>query len=117
MKMYAVRNSEGKWYRKAGVWSTNFWTDDLENARLYTREGSAKAIVTNLYKSFKGKDSFEIVDFDLVESGFINMDQYLIDKERVKKNRDRKWAIRKAEKDYEDARGKLEILAAKYREE
>jgi hypothetical protein len=45
--LYAVRNKKGEYFRAKGYdgYGTN-WVNELHRARIYTREGPAKSIVT-----------------------------------------------------------------------
>ena len=47
LKLYIVRNAEGKFFRAKGIAGTGAsWVDDPNKARLYTKLGPARSTVT-----------------------------------------------------------------------
>jgi len=47
VKVYAVQNREGKFFRRKGYGGGGeSWTDDPKKARIYTKSGPARSIVT-----------------------------------------------------------------------
>lgn len=57
MKLYAISNKAGEYYKGRGWW----WTSKLSDAKIYKKEGQAKAQITNLST---GKYTFEILRSD-----------------------------------------------------
>ena len=47
MKLYAVKNREGKYYKSRGYggYGTH-WVDSIERAKIYTKIGGARAVIT-----------------------------------------------------------------------
>lgn len=71
--LYAVRNGEGKWFRRKGYGGYgDTWTDDFKKARVYNRIGPARGTVSffaNHYPTYPTPDlvalkigSVEVID-------------------------------------------------------
>ncbi len=91
MKLYAVRNKEGKYFRAIGYGGYGrSWVETLEKAKFYSKIGQAKARVTYFFKSGPEFGCPEILEFDLnVENAqVINMEE--ITKKNISKIEEKK---------------------------
>jgi hypothetical protein len=69
MKMYFVRNKEGK-FRCQGEPCDKYeygWTDKMEDARFYHKPGPAKALLTKFYNAFPQHSCPDLVEFTIEE--------------------------------------------------
>lgn len=73
MKLYVVRNKEGKFFKTIGYGRFGkSWVDGLEQAKFYTKIGTAKSRVTYFYKNHPTYGCPDIVEFDIsVGSGVV----------------------------------------------
>ena len=72
MKLYVVRNGEGKFFRPVGMSGSGkpHWQDSLEKAKFYSKIGPARAVVSNWYK-FDPANQYpacDILEFSLNET-------------------------------------------------
>lgn len=66
MKLYAVRNKQGKFFRALGMRGYGeSWVETLEEAKFYAKIGQAKGRVTYFYKSDPSYGCPDILEFDL----------------------------------------------------
>ncbi len=76
MKLYAVRNKEGKFFKSIGYGHGSSggksWVDGLDTAKLYTKVGQAKSRVTFFFKAYPQFGCPDIVEFTIdVEKGVV----------------------------------------------
>lgn len=66
MKLYVVRNKQGKFFRAVGQNSyRKNWVDTLEEAKFYAKLGQAKSRVTYFFKSDPSYGCPEILEFEI----------------------------------------------------
>jgi hypothetical protein len=65
MKLYVIRNQEGKFFRTIGYQGYGVSWDTLEKAKFYTKIGQAKARCTYFFKNYPSFGCPEILEFDL----------------------------------------------------
>lgn len=66
MKLYVVRNREGKYFRPVGPGGMGKnWQDTLEKARFYPKIGTAKAQASFWFKGYPEYGCPDILVFDL----------------------------------------------------
>lgn len=62
--IYAVRNSEGKWFRRKGYGGYGeTWTDQFSLARIYTKIGPARGVVSFFANNYPKYGTPDIVQF------------------------------------------------------
>jgi hypothetical protein len=68
--LYAVRNKEGQWFRRKGYGGYGkTWVDDFSKARIYTKIGPARGVITffsNTYPKFGSPDLVKLVVGNIV---------------------------------------------------
>jgi len=76
MKIYVVRNSEGKFFRAVGFGggSKGNWVDTLDRAKFYTKIGQAKSRITFFSKNYPEYGVPELIEFNLDISNAVVMD-------------------------------------------
>lgn len=87
MKIYIVKNQEGKFLRTKGYGgSGNCWVDAFEKAKVYTKIGPAKAQCTFWYGAYPKFGCPFILEFELdpTKAAIVSMDDH------VKKYTDKK---------------------------
>ena len=66
MKLYVVRNKEGKFFRPVGLGGGGKnWQDTLEKAKFYPKIGTAKGQASFWYKAYPTFGCPDILEFDL----------------------------------------------------
>ncbi len=119
--LYAVRNSDGKWFRARGYGGYgDSWVDDFTSiqVRLYPKVGTARAQVSFFAKNYPQFPVPEIVEFTLTGLKVLNEEKRVskVAQQREvreasaeKKRRERE--LQNAEAEFNRARVKLEQLA------
>lgn len=80
LKLYAIRNSKGQFYRSKGYSGAgSCWVDDINKARVYGSTGPARSVVTFFTKHYPDYPMPELIKLNI--AGFEVMDET----ERVKK--------------------------------
>ena len=66
MKLYVVRNKEGRFFRPIGHGGTGInWQEKLEKAKFYPKMGFAKARASFWYKEYPSYGCPDVLEFDL----------------------------------------------------
>lgn len=64
LRFYAVRNAEGKWFRRKGYGGYgDTWVDDLKKARIYAKIGGARGTSSYFAKHYPNYGVPDIVVF------------------------------------------------------
>ena len=114
--LYAVRNSDGKWFRRKGYGGYGqTWVDDFTKARIYPKIGQARARITwfaKTYPAFPAPDLVKLVIGSVEkvdETGRIKktLDKAAVRKARLEKNR-RERELQYAQESFESAKKRLE---------
>lgn len=73
IKLYAIRNSEGKWFRRKGYggWGES-WTDKFSAARIFNKIGYARTQVTFFARRWPEYGVPELVELKVTESSVID---------------------------------------------
>jgi len=87
MKLYVVRNLEGKFFRSIGYQGFGkSWVDELAKAKFYAKRGQAEGRVTYFYKHHPKFGCPEILEFDVtVENAVVLNMKEATDKKLAKK--------------------------------
>lgn len=119
--LYAIRNQEGKWFRRKGYGGYGeTWVDDVKKARVYTRIGPARGVVSFFVNKWPMYGTPELVKF--IVSGVEVIDEVArIESQKRKKAhaqatrevRKRQREMLSAEVDYKRAAAKLAALHAR----
>ena len=105
MKLYVIRNKEGKFFRSIGYGGGGMnWQDKLENAKFYAKAGTAKGQITFWFKEYPQYGCPELLEFDLdvANATVFNMQaetekKILKASQAAQRRRDKYEAWRKAE--------------------
>lgn len=113
--LYAVRNSDKQWLRKIGYGgSGKSWTDEFNQARIYTKIGAARSMVSWWANNYPQYPTPELVQFQV--SGVKVLDETArVEKQKLNKQkaeqrrelRDKQWKLEMAQRDLEDAQKRL----------
>lgn len=101
MKLYLVRNKEGKFFRAVGYGgSGGNWVSEMDKAKFYTKGGQASARVTWFFRNYPQFGCPEILEFDLdVRSATVlNMEEVTLKK--IKKSKEKELERQKAARAY-----------------
>jgi len=108
LTLYAVRNKEGKWFRRKGYGGYGeTWTEDFSAARVYNKPGPARGVVSwfaNRYPEYGAPDLVALKISEVV---------VLDEAERVKTKRESR-AAREKKADERRAKEKLEYAQREY---
>jgi hypothetical protein len=117
LELYAVRNQEGQWFRRKGYGGYGkTWVDDFKLARIYSKIGPARAIVsffTNRWPEYGVPDLVvlkinEVVVLD--ESARVSQVKEKKKKEEERREiRQKEWELERATKALEEAQARFAI--------
>ena len=108
--LYAVRNSDGKWFRAVGYGGHGpSWVDDIQRARIYPKLGTARGRVGYFANNHKDYPPPDVVEF-VVTVGRVVDDTARVEKAR--KAADRRKAREAEEERMRDHRYATAALAA-----
>lgn len=75
MKLYVVRNKEGKYFRPIGQGGHGSnWNDSMEKAKFYTKIGQAKSQITFWYNAYPTYGCPDLLEFDLDAANAVVID-------------------------------------------
>lgn len=108
LKLYVVRNKEGKFFRSKGYGGYGkTWVDDIQQAKVYTKIGQARSRVTWFANTYPEYGIADIVELD-VTSGTILNEVDRVNKAKAKKQREEiNRKIRSAERKVQKAKSEL----------
>jgi hypothetical protein len=66
MKVYAIRNKKGEYFRSASINGYRSTWTTLDRARIYTKIGVPKGVITGRLKY--EDEGLELVTYDLIEN-------------------------------------------------
>lgn len=109
--LYAVRNKEGKWFRRKGYGGYgDTWVSEFSKARIYTRTGGARSVVSwfaGHYPEYGAPDLVALRISDVVvldEAQRIRLrEQRAKEKEKRAKERRANENLARAQRDYDKA--------------
>lgn len=111
MKLYVVRNKQGKYFRTIGRNGYgSSWVDDLESAKFYSKLGQAKSRVTFFYKSNPSFGCPDILEFELSVFTIINAQAETDKKIKNSKISEIKKRIKRSEWIIQDYRNKIDLI-------
>ena len=87
--LYAIKNQEGQWFRRKGYGGTgDTWVDDFGRARIYTRIGPARGVISFFANHYSTYPAPSLVKLVIGE-------QIVVDeKERIAKQKKKKeWQV------------------------
>jgi len=85
LELYAIRNSEGKWFagRASGKYKL-CWNDELSKSKIYPKKGTARTQITWMANNFKNEEIAKLVTLEVTNF------KSIIETERVKKSQNNK---------------------------
>lgn len=95
MKLFVIRNKEGKFFRPVGFGGGGGknWQDTIEKAKFYPKIGTAKGQVSFWYREYPEYGCPDIIEFDLdpAKAKVLDIraetDANILKREKVKKRR------------------------------
>jgi len=118
IKVYLVRSQDGKWFRAKGLHGYGeSWVDDIIKARIYTKIGSARSIVTwwtRTYPKYGIPDIIEVSSMTgvvLDETSRVKNAVSRIKKEKIEQElRNTERRLKYAEEKYHETLNELKKL-------
>ena len=102
MKLYVVRNKEGKFFRSIGYGGNGAnWVDGLDKAKFYPKIGQAKSRCTYFAGHYPQFGVPEVLEFDLntITPVVVSMEQHVTKSIKDKKVADARQLVRSREYD------------------
>jgi len=108
IKVYAVRNKKGQWFRAKGQGGYGkSWVDDINKAKIYPKSGGARRTVTWFYNNYPEFGACYFVELNITSFTLIDETDILL-KKKAKKEREKKESeVRQKEYEIERAQRKL----------
>jgi len=73
LTFYAVKNKEGKWFRRKGYSGYgDTWVEKITSARIYAKIGGARSVVTFFAKNYPTYGVPDLVVLKVIEMGIID---------------------------------------------
>jgi hypothetical protein len=113
IKMYAVRNSKGHWFRAKGRdgYNKKTWVAELEKAKFYTKIGQARARVTFFANNNPNNlPLLEIVEFTASVTGVIDEKERILKVGIERELKEKKEKYNRLMHDYNRCSEELEAL-------
>lgn len=120
LRLYAVRNKEGKWFRRKGYGGYGeTWVEDFKQARIYTRIGHARAISSFFFSRWPEYGTPDLVELVIGETNVID-ETPRVEKEKAARERAaareeeayRLRQVEQAQRQLEEAQKRLAQLGA-----
>lgn len=109
IKFYAVRNKDGKWFRRKGYGGYGeTWVDDLKSARIYNKPGPARAQISYFYNNWPDYGVADLIEFSIGSFEIINERDRVLGVKKKKEEEARKYKIQARQREVEMAKAKLE---------
>ena len=113
--LYAVRNSEGKWFRRKGYGGGgDSWVDKFDKARIYAKIGHARAIVSYWSENYSSYPTPIIVSLMIDRIEVLDESKRIAElkikkaqAELKRKEREVKYRVESAQREYDRAKNNL----------
>ncbi len=120
IKFYAVRNKDGKWFRRKGYGGYGgygeTWVDDLKSARIYNKPGPARAQISYFYNKWPEYGIADLVEFSIGSFEIIDERDRVLGVKKKKEEEARKYEVMARQREIEMAKAKLEEAKKELRE-
>ena len=117
MKLYVVRNKEGKFFRSIGYGGTGAnWVEGLDKAKFYTKVGQAKSRCTYFAGHYPQFGVPEVLEFDLstITPVVVSMEQHVTKSIKDKKVADARQLVRSREYDLKMAMNRRDRAVSRF---
>jgi len=101
MKLYVVKNKEGKFFRSIGYGGSGVNWVELEKAKFYAKKGQAASRVTFFFKNYPTYGCPEILEFDIDVNNAVVIDMQTLTESKIKKSIQAELKRQVAQKEYE----------------
>jgi len=109
LDFYAVRNRDGKWFRRKGYGGYGeTWVDDVKQARIYTKIGHARSIVSFFVGRWPEFGVPSIHHFVAVEKEIIDEEARIEASRKRQEMAEARAEERRAKRDMAEAKARLE---------
>jgi len=118
IKIYMVKNQEGKWFRAKGYHGFGeSWVDDTKKARIYTKIGPARSVVTYFSNAYPEYGIPDIVELTMGNAKILDekarVEKAMKKKQVAKRNSElnqKKRALEQAQRELDEAQRKINEL-------
>ena len=117
MKLYVVRNKEGKFFRSIGYGGNGAnWVDGLDKAKFYPKIGQAKSRCTYFAGHYPQFGVPEVLEFDLttITPSVISMDQHVTKSIKSKRLAELRLQISNCKYDLESVRERRDRAVSRF---
>lgn len=117
LKMYAVRNKDGLWFRRKGYGGYGeSWVPDLDSARIYTKPGGARSQITWWGKKYPEYGVPRLVVFSVAGVQIIDETARVLGKKKAEEERQARLKVERHQREVEEAQRDLERAKRKLAE-
>jgi hypothetical protein len=107
--LYAVQNTDGQWFRRKGYGGYGkTWVSDFSNARIYTKIGPARGVITFFATHYKDHDAPKLVQLCVGEIKEIDETDRIKKSIRNKEISEAKREVRRRNQEMELAQKQLQ---------
>lgn len=127
VELYAIKNQEGRYFRKTGFKGfyrgeyETLWVENLRDAKIYTRPGQAKSQITTIHKNGHGRPAPFLAVLSVTEVGVVPQEERIQQNRkreelRAKRSavRDKKLIIKQAKEKLAKAQEELERVSGEH---
>jgi len=94
LKLYAIKSKDGKWFKSRGQGGIGpRWVDGIDQAKIYSKPGPAKGVITYWGSNYPGFDTPDLVEITAKEFEVIDQTDRV---NKVKEDREAKRLIAEA---------------------
>jgi len=113
LKLYAVRNQEGKWFRAKGYGGYgSSWVDDIESAKIYAKPSGARGRVTWWATNYPKYGIPELVELTVTKAVALDETDRVKGVKRQKEVAQANWEARQSKHKLEQAQRDLKRAEA-----
>lgn len=114
LAVYAVRNREGKWFRRKGYGGYGeTWVDEFVRARIFTKPGGARAVVSFFANKWPQHGTPSLVKLIVGQTVEMDEAQRVADVKARRERAEAKWEKEDREREFEAAKRGLEEATAR----
>lgn len=102
LKFYAILSQDGKWFRARGMNGTgSSWTDDIKNAKVYSKPGPARGIISWWHDNYPTFGIPQLVELPISEANVIDESERVQKTSAQRKQKEHKRVIEQKKREIE----------------
>jgi hypothetical protein len=113
--LFAVRNREGKWFRRKGYGGTgDSWVEEFARARIYTKIGPARGVVSFFANTYPEYGVPDLIRLTCTATAVESEGERVKKVKAAKEFREAKWDAYRKKQALESARAEAEEAKRRY---